>query len=592
MIKCYYSPMLNVIKRIPRIALNIRSFTFWFFWIIFLITIIGEIHFIYPDEFENILGGRYILEGRLPYIGFFTHHNPFAYFFAVPISAIAGQSFIKFRLLLGLVYTLMSIGFFLWIKQRFGFGIAGIIMVWLVFIAIGATYWWGHMLLADSLSSYFAAASIISLFWLFWRREKLRNWDLLIVSLLTALMVLTTMTLVYLAAAIYLLIIAYFLKNKPGKSWFKQILKIIGIFSIPYLVFAVYLLITGSLQEFIYQSIVFNAQYYAFLPGGVSVKNPLRVVIVLFYQFFTNFKTMLVMTKDLNFGSPFAQTLVLSNAVLLIYSIIEKRFFIAIFIWVTLMFSIVRSNPYTTAETDYQGMAYHLISIFNGLVVLSFIWKTLKTKIFDAKYLLSAGGFLFLSAYFLFFGLHLTEKYLEKAYLKYMGQQSLIYDRPSVAPLLNQLLSKDDYYFLGPFDFENHLYTNIRPASKYIVTISAMDSSEKIQNEVLTDLQKNKPAIIIYDTEMRVFGSKPGGFLKIYMKDNYFNLEHLGAPCINFKAATKWFGSYDFERHFFFRNEDQETMLKKLWEQKLILPVDSKLPAFCQERLKDPLQIK
>lgn len=553
-----------------------------------VMVLIGQIHFFYPDELENILGGRYIIEGRLPYIGFFTHHNPFAYFFSVPLYLLSGQSFVKFRLLLGLVYIGMMAGLYLWIKRRLGVEIGKITLIWLVFVVVGATYWWGQMLLADSLSSYLIVVPVMLLFWLIWKKESLKRNDLWLISVLAAFALLTTFTLLYLVLTVYIFTIIYYFKTSPVKLWSKETLKVGGILALPYLIFMVYLIVTGSLEEYYYQSILFNTQYYATLPGGVSVKNPLRVIIVLFYQFFVNFKTILVMVKDLNFGSPFAQTMALSNAILFLYCFIEKKYFLAVFVWLALTFGIVRSNPYTTAETDYQGMAYHLISIFNGLVALNFLWKVLKEKTFDGKFLLYGGGFPLLSLYFLFFGLHLSDKYLEKAYQKYMGTQSLIYDRPSVAFTLNRLLDKNDYYFLGPFDFENHFYTRAKLASKYIVVIPAMSHSEKIQKEMLTDLQNNKPKVVVYDTEMRVFGDKPGSYVVSFLNDNYFNLEHLGAPCINFKAATKWYGTYDFERHFFFRNENQQEMIAKLSEQRLIEPVDpGNLPAFCRERLKE-----
>lgn len=559
----------------------------YLFLLLLGLVLINQIHFYYPDEFENILGGYYILQGKIPYTGFFTHHNPFAYFFATPISLLAGQSFVKFRLLLGAVYFLAMVGFYLWSSKRFGVEAGKIILAWLVFLVIGATYWWGQMLLADALASYLIAVPVILLFWLIFKKEKIKKGDIWLISIFTALTLLTTFTLLYLVLSIYLFTIVWILKHSEVKLFSKENLKVVGIMAVPYLVFVFYLLITGSLQEYFYQSVVFNAKYYAFLPGGVSVKNPMRVVIVLFYQFFTNFKTMLVMTKDLNFGSPFAQTLVLSNAVMVLYSIIKRRFLLSVFIWVILTFSIIRSNPYTTAETDYQGMTYHLISIFFGLTVLRYLWQELQEKLTPVKQAIFLSSFLFLGAYFVFFSLHLADKYLEKAYQKYMGTQSLIYDRPSVASTINGLLTKDDYYFLGPFDFENHLYTNSKLASKYIVVIPAMNNSDKIKNEIVSDLEQNKPKVVVFDTEMRVFGDKPGGFVKDFLSSNYFNLEHLGAPCVNFKASTKWFGTYDFERHFFFPNEDREQVIKKLFEQKLLQPVDpGNVPAFCRERIK------
>ena len=56
------------------------------FLLLFIVLIINQLHAAYPDEFESIVAGYYIVHGKLPYTGFFTHHNPFAYFFAAPIA--------------------------------------------------------------------------------------------------------------------------------------------------------------------------------------------------------------------------------------------------------------------------------------------------------------------------------------------------------------------------------------------------------------------------------------------------------------------------------------------------------------------------
>lgn len=580
--------MLNLLSLKKLKNLNLKNPIIWIFGLFLVILTIGELHFLYPDEFENILGGYYILQGRLPYIGFFVHHNPFAYFFSAPILLVAGQSFVKFRLILGVVYSLGAVAFYIWGSKRFGIKVGKIILVWLVFLAIGATYWWGQMLLADSLASYLVSVPVILLFGIIFKNETIGKKDLWVISIFSSLALLTTFTLLYLVLSIYLFTLLWIIKNSTKKILSKENFKVIGVLSVPYLFFVLYLLITGSLKEYFYQSVIFNANYYAFLPGGVSVKNPMRVIVVLFYQFFINFKTMLVMTKDLNFGSPFAQTLVLSNAVMVLYSVVNRKFFLGAFVWCTLTLSIVRSNPYTTAETDYQGMTYHLISIFFGLVVLRYLWQELQERLAPVKQALYLASFMFLGTYFVFFSLYLVDKYLDKAYQKYMGTQALIYDRPSVASTLNGLLDKNDRYFLGPFDFENHLYMDAKLASRYIVVIPAMNKSDQIKNELISDLQKNKPKIVVFDTEMRVFGDKPGEFVRDFLSQNYFNLEHLGAPCVEFKATNKWFGSYDFERHFFFRNEDQAEIVKRLFNQKLIEPVDpNNVPAVCHERFKE-----
>lgn len=41
--------------------------------------LVSAFHEDYPDEYDSILGGKYILEGRIPYKDWFQHHQPGAY---------------------------------------------------------------------------------------------------------------------------------------------------------------------------------------------------------------------------------------------------------------------------------------------------------------------------------------------------------------------------------------------------------------------------------------------------------------------------------------------------------------------------------
>ena len=85
-------------------------FAVLFVLVMLAIFLINSVHESYPDEFDNILGGWYILHGRLIYTGFFTHHGPIAYFIAALVEIFSGRSFVRFRL----VYAVFLLAYFLW----------------------------------------------------------------------------------------------------------------------------------------------------------------------------------------------------------------------------------------------------------------------------------------------------------------------------------------------------------------------------------------------------------------------------------------------------------------------------------------------
>lgn len=562
------------------------SKSFWIFLLLGFVMLANQLHESYPDEFENILAGKYLLSFQFPYSHFFTHHNPGAFFLSAVINLFSGESFVRFRILLGVVYLIFFVLFYKFIKKRFGDIEARIIIYFYLFITFGATFFWGHMLLADSLSAYLLSSVYIICFFGAIQNSVLTKKDLWIISILTFCAILTTFTQIYASMLIFLFVFIWNLKfeSVSWKNFF------IIIFS-PFILFLGYLLITGSILEYYRQAIDYNISYYIQLPDGASIKNPLRTSIVFLVKFFENFKATLLQIKDFNLGSPFAHSLVVFNLAFIIYLFLKRRFYLIALVWVFLSFITARANIYQTSETDYQSIVYHFVSIFNGIFSMYLIWnhtnkEEQNTKRFLLNILILLLGIYLFALFFLFFG-----KWVDKTFNKYMGTQPLIYDRPTIAPTLNTLLSKDDYYFVAPFDFENHFYINSKLASKYIVTLPGMDKSSRIQGEILSDLKKNKPQIIVFNTEKTVYQVYPARFLIDYLNEEYTNLEQIGVPCNGYSSKQKWLGDYDFERHFFFDRAKKDTIWNQLLEKGYIYPISpqevDKIP-LCIELKKRP----
>ena len=570
MIACYNEStfaMGKVSKTLKKIIRRIDKTTLLFIIALALIILANQVHFFFPDEFENIMGGRFIARGLLPYRDFFTHHNPFGYFFAYPLLLIGGVSFVRFRLLLGVVYFLSALGLIAYVRNKFGERARQMTMVLILFFAFGATYFWGNMLLADSLSGYLLIPAYLVTFLNIYRNKEFSLKDLWVISLFGGLALLTSSVVLYSLAILYLFAAFYFVKAHGLKSFWKPI----AVFVLPYLVFLVYLVLSGSLQEFYYQAIRYNTDIYAKLPGGVSTSNPLRVAVVVFRYFIENFRIVMNQINDLNIDWPLPHALAVANIALWVYLFLRKKYALLLFAFSFLVYLTIRGNPATTAETDFHLFAYQHISMFNGVFVLFAIWGSLNTEKLFNKKVVYAFLIILHGVYFGALLFHLSGRWFDKAYTKYMGQLPLIYDKPAIAPVLNDLIPKDEFYFIAPFDFENQLYMDSKPASKYVVVLPGFDESQRMQTELLNDLKSHKPKIVVFNTEMTIYSQNTGNFVKDYLRENYVTLEDLKIKDQGYSLKYKWLGDYDFERHFFFDKSRQEELLQLLKDKGYLL---------------------
>jgi hypothetical protein len=535
-----------------------------------VVVVFNQIHFSYPDEFENILGGKYFWQGRFPYSGFFTHHNPFAYLLSALIYIFSGESFVRFRLVWGAIQLLAGALYYRAYIKRFSGEHKPLLIVAFIFLAFLATYNWGHMLLADSLAGYLILGAYAWLVGLFIYDQQPRTKDVILISILTSLAVFTTMSQIYAAGVMYLFFTGwYFFKAKK-----LNILKFGLILLVPYILFGLYLGATRGITGFYEQSIRYNTDYYIQLPDGVSFKNPLRIGIVFAYKFWNSYRVALGMAKDFNLGDPFVPAMALANFVIILYWLSIRRYYLALFSAVMLVFVSTRADPYATHETDYQSLLYHLLSIYHGLLALFSLKSELRQNLDYLKRSIYTFCMFLLGIYFIFLFFMLFGKWFEKSYKKYMGQEALIYDRPTAARQINKLLVDGEKYYIGPFDFENQFYLRHAPVSKYIVTLPGMSMSEKIQSETVSDFIANRPPVVLFNTEMHIYGQKPGVFLLNYLDENYINLAQLEETCASFKINTKWWGEYDVERHLFIENTRVNEILQRLLDQGVINKTD------------------
>lgn len=504
--------------------------TFLAFLVTFAILLINSIHASYPDEFDNIFGGWLINHGTLPWKGFFSHHGAMGYFLAGIITIFSGQSFVRFRLLSVIFFlALLSVSFRVLSKRDNYQG--KFFLIYMLVLALAATYFWGHMFLADNLCGYFLIPAYGILFLqIFWGKTLSRT-ELILISFFSSMAALVSPTYLYAVAVIIGTTFVYYFKNNFKISNFFYFWT---IFLTPYLLFALYLVITGSLSNFYFQAITYNQKYYIYnypFPPGSTTINPIRYAVVIFNNFFNNYRTLLLQVKDYNFAFPFNLTVAISSVGLWIYLLVKRKYLLVLLSFFTLVYATARSNPLQSQVTDYQSAVYFMLSFFNASFLLFNLWTELtqdNTKSNSVRPLYWF-TFLLLGIYWFFNIAFLFSQFWGMTYSRYMGTMPLIYDRPKVAPAVNLIVPRQNYCWVGPFEFEEMLHLNCKLPSLYIWILPQFAGIDKVKQEILADHAKNKSDVIVYRRDYTAFFQGPefSSFFNAFLDKNYIRLKDI-----------------------------------------------------------------
>jgi hypothetical protein len=574
---------MHLFKKITYYLSNKRFYlVFLFLFLLYGVFYYNTMHEQYPDEFDNILGGKYILKGILPYTGFFSHHGPVPYFISAVITIFSGVSFVRFRILYSIFLFLYLFGTYYFIAKSVGSVKTYFYLFFIVIIGLSSTYFWGHMLIADNIAAYSFIPAFGLLFLKIIYNQRLSLSDITFISLLTFLGVLSSLTFVYFSFIIYALLCFAVLLQHPIRKITKYHFKIIGILIAPFVVFLLYLLLTGSLREYVNQSILFNQRYYIYnypRPENSTTFNPLRYAIVISRNFFNNYFELLRQAKDFNFAFPFNITLALANLSVVVYLLSRKKFLLTIVFFLLLTFANVRSSPLTSSEKDYQSAVYFLLSFFSLSFILPALYEELNTTIVYGKKIIFTFVFILLSIYAFFFCINIFYLFKERAYAKYMGSAPLIYDRPIIAPVINSITTPTDYAWVGPLEFEELLYMNAQLPSKYHMMIPVMEKSSQIQNDIVAEYSLHKPVVMYFDKEKYILGKNPEeyvpGFVQ-FISDNYITLYEYREGKIKYVSVPAISSQLDLEKKLYIDKDKKNDIIKKLLQNNLIREVESK----------------
>lgn len=532
--------------------------------VLLLFNLSNALHESFTDEYDNLLGGAVINKGGFLYKGFFSNHGPVAYYLAAGIELISQRDFFNFRVIYQNIIWTVEVLLIYFLLKRYGIKTGIELGVYFILVAICANFFWGYLLVADNLAGMFLTAAYILLFYSLFKQKVLSVFSVSLISLLCFLTLFTSLTYFYVVLFSYIfLFFNYSLKREYLTR--ASLLKIGLSLSLPFLLLGIYLVFTDSWSDFYFQTVTFNKQYYVY-GEAAKAKNAFDLGYLLLIKALVKYRDLLFSFNQFNTKFPFMPTLLLSNTVLWLYLLLTKRLKLFLFSLLSVVYTNARNNPFSPGPLDFHSSAYIFVSLFNGVFVLFNLWSILKTRLNLLVKLLFGGVSALLIVYSISFFQFFYNRWWVIMQDKLTSQEPLYQIHP-VSPFLDSLINPDDYYLIGPYDPQSNFYTKAKSTSRYYYLMPAMDQVPKIKQELIADIDKNKPKIIIYHTEMHILGVEPGKDFINYIKRDYVNLEDLKTyehlkytPKVKFLAGFQ----YDFERHFFVRRENLDEIQKKM----------------------------
>lgn len=542
------------------------SWEIFIYFIILAVFIINASYLPYPDEFVNVLGGQFINEGKLPYRDFFDHHLPFAWYLASFLLRFSFGSFILYRIwwaILGFVIFL-ALGLYLKKvnKELFKYYLYFFFLVPFVLV-----YFWLHLYIADSLAFIFFSV----IFWLLINESYQKKVNQKIIFLLTFLnfiFIFSSLTFIYLAGVFYLWMFYLFIRDGLKKG---TILKLIIITISPYLLYSVYLLITGSLKDFYYANFVYNTELYMSIPNFVKGKyfNPIKFALTLIFNFYQNYLLLIIRVEEIDLFFPIALLIGWGSFLFLLLLFYENKI-LFFFYFLILSFSAPRSDVAKIGETDYQSGVFIALGLIGSFIVLWRYKKTIFKEIYLEYFRKISVFVLFL--FLLFSSLFLIKNTYDKFYSRYTQKMPGIYDLSHTANFLNSILDSNDYYWIGPYEPDEIFFVRKgRLPGKYVSLMPQFREHEYFSKNFLDQFKKNKPSIIIYKHNESVFNTPSLEFGKLlldWMSDNYVNLEKLPEYGI-LKSPS----SFEMRSDLYLLNSQKKRMLEKLVRQGYLKPL-------------------
>lgn len=495
----------------------------------------------YPDEFINILGGRAIVLGKLPYRDFFDHHMPFAWYLASSILLFTKQNYILFRIGWGVIQAVGVVLLGLLIARKYP-KFSLIYSLWAVLYATAAMYFWLHLFLGDSLAVWFFSGA----FWMLLLETSYPTHARTVrygITCLVTLMIFSSLSYLYIGMIMYawvglLTINLHTREIGHSKNRIRELLMLVSVAIAPYVIYALYLLITGTAKDFWFANFTYNTKLYINIANYTAVTssfNPLRFALTVINNFWQSYLPLLSQLAYVSFYSPVSRLVALGTLMTALYLCYRRPIFGLIYL-ALLSFSAPRSSQlYDMRQTDYQMGLFIVMGTISAAYVLYQLLYDLDTKSFFVKFWRSILCFLLLM-YFAFSLAFMLQNTLSIRYQRYMGMLPPTTNISDIADFVTRWIEPTDTYWIGPYEGHHAFYVKRgQTAGKYPSLLPQFRENDFMRNDFLHEMEKANPRMIIFHHEASIFqtpANEFGAFFLDWMKGKYVN-------CVEAKIACK-----------------------------------------------------
>jgi hypothetical protein len=487
-----------------------------FYSILLVLYLLNSLSGEFIDEWDNILGGKLIKEGILPYKGFFSHHAPLTYFISFFINVFSGTNFVLFRILFGVFLFSWSVLLFQYIKKEDN---ENFLRYFLILLALVSIITGMQMLLAETLVGYALLSTFLIVYY---KYEQITLKDLSLISLFGFIIFSTSFGHLFLVITIYLLILLLLLKNKYLLS-FSKVTALIFIILTPYLFFTGYLLLTNSFFEFYWQNIIFNKKYYL----GFLKEVPTNFFFLFFYIVKNFIQSYWYLITHFNNDNFFYIGLFVFDSAFMMYLLKNKNNVLAFLSFLLILFSTSRFDI-SQNIAHHGNISFYPLSVFFfsfiSFELYSYFHKNYSE--FKKDYYAFAGTIIGLISLAFIATKSLSIYYDIITYE--IGKKNCTCGQNFVSKKIDELVRDNEYYWIGPFNFKEIYFTNKKLATKYTFYLPWLAESQEIRNQIIHDFESNKPVIIVFNTEMNIWGYSAADYgrdIITYLKNNYFQID-------------------------------------------------------------------
>ena len=450
----------------------------------------------FTDEADNMLAALKIADGGTIYLDYYAHHMPLMYYVLTPFALLGVSSTYAFRLcfygILALIWAFMYYRYSKYFNKKI------LVLYPLIYISLMPIDVF-YSVLSEQLQAQALAILLLELI-LFIKNKSLSLSSEIVIALSIFVSIFSVFTSIIsvgiLALIVFGLELYYYFSNKSKKKenilmYFIHKYYRLAIFIImPFLIIGLWYIFNGSISEFYRQAFYFNTNVYSKYQSYSN--NPVVIIISTICNFIETFK---------NFAVNSISKLNLNNICILIlfmgvigFLIKEKNMGSLVIV----LFTISCGNR------SFEGL--HALSFYSCAIILSlFFLNTIKLEYSYIPLIL------FICLYC---------PYLKVIFNPLINVNEITNSNDFVT--IQKITNKtDDVYYLN-LVIDDYVNTKRLPAARTMTVFPWFQ--DLFEEEVLEDLENNKPHVIVYTPTDNVWGYVYQDYLELidpWIKDNY-----------------------------------------------------------------------